>query len=194
MEQATHMQIEGPMLAGKTTEEMRLVGLWRSIGKRVGVYTHVKDQRGGGVASVLWTHNGQTMPCVRLESLTCDPHTPLATIFQDDVIVVDEGQLFDDLLEFVRKALAAGKHTIVAGLTGRADQKPFGQMHMVRPYAQEVKFIESMCQICRDGTKAQFTIMKGNGCIPTSGVLIGGHETYMPVCQRHLAATGILKD
>ena len=76
-----------------------------------------------------------------------------------------------------------GKQVYVCRLDGMATREPFGQMCQLCPIADSFTKIPALCQMCKDGTKAAFTVALTT--IPSSGVLIGGNESYAAVCRRH---------
>ena len=50
-----------------------------------------------------------------------------------DVIAIDEGQFYDDLVETVRFILSKGKTVLISALDGDFQQKPFGHtLELVR--------------------------------------------------------------
>lgn len=55
-----------------------------------------------------------------------------------DVIGVDEGQFYPDLLEVVQRLADAGKKVIVSALDGDFRRKPFGDVLQLVPLADSV--------------------------------------------------------
>ena len=100
-----------------------------------------------------------------------------------DVIVIEEGQFFTDLFDFVVKSVdEKGKQVIVAGLDGDYLRRPFGDMLKIIPYAEEVQKLEALCLMCNDGTKAYFTKRIG---VSEKRDLVGSNDQYIAVCRKH---------
>jgi thymidine kinase len=99
-------------------------------------------------------------------------------------IVVDEAQFFVDcLIPFVRAAVdRAGKHVVVVGLDGDAEQRPFGDVLPLIPHADYVEKKTALCRSCGDGTPAIFTRALA---VRDAQVAVGGAEMYEPVCRKH---------
>ncbi len=109
-------------------------------------------------------------------------------------IGVDEGQFFPDLNEFCELMINDyGKNVVVAGLSGNAKRKPFGQMNDILSHADSVTWLYAECGefVCGDDYSesskmcrrpAPFTKSEKN---PEGKIQIGGAEIYTPVCRYH---------
>ena len=53
------------------------------------------------------------------------------------------------------------------------------------PHAEEVERLSAFCAICRDGTVAVYSKYFGDAPKDELGVVIGGMDTYKPVCRKH---------
>ena len=73
------------------------------------------------------------------------PHPPRAVYGDFDVIGIDEGQFFGDLVSFCETAANAGKIVIVAGLDGDFKAEPFGTICDLVPLAEKV---DKLCAVC----------------------------------------------
>jgi thymidine kinase len=170
--------ILGCMFAQKTTELVRQVRRWRSIGRRVLVVHHALDQRYQEQEPAVVTHDHVKEAAVTAERLAD------ITWKDYDLIAIDEGQFFPDLM-IVTQWADQGIHVIVAGLDGTSDREPFGDMLRLLPHAEEVIRLSALCVHCRDGTRAIYS----RRVTPTSDVVcVGGAEAYEPVCRRHYLA------
>ena len=136
----------------------------------------------GVIETELVTHSGKRQPCFASEtlqdfreSLSCEEWKSL------DVICIDEGQFFQDLLPFCTNAADHDKKRIVvAGLSGDFLRSPFGQILDLIPHADSIKLLKARCEIC--GKEATFT--KRTVCVQDQE-LIGGADMYRPVCREH---------
>ena len=173
----------GCMFAGKSTLAVSTVRRWRSLDKNVLVLKHARDTRYGENTS-MFTHDTPIAP------VDCQPVEVLMPVLEErsfqkaQVVVIEEAQFFPDLYDFCLAACDVhGKQVYVFGLDGMATREPFGQMCQLCPIADSFVKIGALCQMCKDGTKAAFTVALRT--IPESGVLIGGGESYAAVCRRH---------
>ncbi|CAG2208677.1 TK [Mytilus edulis] len=109
--------IFGPMFSGKTTELMRRMKRYQIANYKCLVIKYSKDDRYDkeGIA----THDKQTLPAVPAEKL--DDVLVMAENFE--VIGVDEGQFFPDVVSFSDEMAERGKTVIVAALDGTFQKK-----------------------------------------------------------------------
>ena len=100
-----------------------------------------------------------------------------------DVIGIDEGQFFPDLVAFADTAASAGKVVVVAALDGTFERKEFGQLGDLLAVSDSITKLNAVCAVC--GADAPFT---RRDAAATEVKLIGGREAYTPVCRRHHAS------
>ncbi|EFJ41754.1 hypothetical protein VOLCADRAFT_84037 [Volvox carteri f. nagariensis] len=172
--------IMGPMFAGKTTRLLQHVREAQSAGQRVVVVKSAVDTRYSTDHVV--THTGERLPCISLSRLG-SLREQLGTAEYDkvDVVAVDEAQFIDDLVESVlHTAERDGKVVIVAGLNGDFRRQRFGQLLELVPLADRVDKLEGRCSFCNK--PSHFTLRIAAS---TRQALVGGTESYAPVCRRH---------
>jgi thymidine kinase len=166
--------ILGGMYAGKTS---RLVEIYKQCvfcNIHVIVINHQIDNRYDD--DMLTTHDKIKIPCIKtnkLMDLDIDIY---------DVILVNEGQFFPDLYEFVDNILQLyqGKKIYVCGLDGDFEQKKFGQILDLIPLCDKVTKLTSLCSICKDGTPGIFSKRISGETEQT----VVGFDNYIPVCRR----------
>jgi len=100
-------------------------------------------------------------------------------IATSSVILINEGQFFSDLFEFVNKLLVEGKKVYVCGLDGDFERKKFGTMLDLIPLCDKVNKLSSLCSLCRDGTPGIFSMRLTQETQQT----VVGSENYIPVCR-----------
>lgn len=76
-----------------------------------------------------------------------------------DVIGVDEGQFFLDVVEFCEEMANLGKIVIVSALDGTFQREPFGNILKLVPLAENVTKLTAVCMTCYGD--ASFTKRKG---------------------------------
>lgn len=168
----------GCMFAQKTTELLRRIRRYQSIGYRVLVINYIADTRYG--TECIASHDRETEQAICVHRL----HDVDALISGYQVVVIDEGQFFPDLFEYVTKwADTLPIHIVVAGLDGTSNRTPFGDMLRLIPHAEEVERLTAFCSVCCDGTVATYSQYKG--VTSEDGIMIGGAEAYRPVCRKH---------
>ncbi len=168
------------MFAGKTSALQSIIRRHEALGIKCAVYKPVSDTRYGG-EFYIYSHDQTKVAALPVKYLTqqqvFEPYT------ESKLIIVEEGQFFDDLYEFVVKAVERdGKHVVVGGLDGDCFRQPFGQILKLIPLADQVTKLTSLCKICSDGTVGLFTFRTTKS---KEIVEVGGSDTYMPLCRWH---------
>jgi len=173
--------IIGSMFSGKSTEIIRLINRFKVLNKKIVAINHTLDDRYDGDNANIITHDKVKMNCLKLEKLS--PFSETDEYQNAEVIVIEEGQFFGDLFEFIVKSVDNdGKRVIVAGLDGDYLRRPFGDMLKIIPYAEEVRKLEALCLKCNDGTKAFFTKRIG---VSENRDFVGSNDQYIAVCRKH---------
>ena len=172
--------ILGCMFAQKTTELLRRIRQYKAIGYSVLVINYAGDTRYG--TDKIISHNTDSYDALCVSSLEAVTHLVESGTYQ--VILIDEGQFFKDLYDYVVKwADSLPVQIVVAGLSGDSDRKPFGDILRLIPCAEETLHLTALCAVCKNGTLAHFS-----KCIKADKVeqvVIGGADTYIPVCRTH---------
>jgi thymidine kinase len=167
----------GCMFAQKTTELLRRIRQYKSIGYHVLIVNFFSDQRYG--KDCIASHDKDSEKAVCIDNLT----TLEGIVHNYDVMVIDEGQFFGNLYECVtRWADELPIHIVVAGLSGDSNRNPFGDMLRLIPHAEEIEHLTALCGICKDGTPAIYSKRITD---ETELVTIGGAERFQPVCRAH---------
>lgn len=172
----------GPMMASKTKTLRAKLGTYTSMGEKVLYLNTIKDTRSENAYS---THDKQDLKYEYDEKKV--RFLKEADVTDYTVIGVDEAQFFEDLIETVETWVKNGKIVEVAGLSGYANQRAFGDVLNLIAAADHATPLFAWCKICKDDkiyTNAPFTKdLSGPGAQVEK---IGGGETYIPVCRRHL--------
>jgi thymidine kinase len=101
------------------------------------------------------------------------------------VILINEGQFYPDLYNNVLIMLNHDKKVYICGLDGDFERKKFGQILDLIPMCDKVSKIRSLCGICRNSTKAIFSMRLTDEKDQT----IVGTENYSPVCRNCYSST-----
>lgn len=170
------------MFAQKTTELLRKVRRYKSIGYKVLVVNYVGDTRYGRDCVASHDKEVEMATCVgKLQDVQ-----ELVRSGEYNVVAIDEGQFFSDLFEYVTAwADELPIHIVISGLDGTSERSSFGDMLRLIPHAEEVERLTAFCSECRDGTVAAYSKYFGEAQKDEHGVAIGGAEAYRPVCRKH---------
>ena len=183
--------ILGPMYAAKTTSIVEMYKKCNFCNISVAVINHSIDNRYDD--ELMSTHDKVKIPCIKaerlmdvyIEHLNMESNEEIPRIKDkykvgiSEVILINEGQFFPDLEEFVRLMLARGKKIYVCGLDGDFERKKFGQILDLIPLCDKVTKLTSLCSICKDGTPGIFSKRITNEKEQT----VVGSTNYIPVCR-----------
>jgi len=180
MERGRLELIIGPMFSGKSTRVIEISNRYESIGKNVLNITHIIDNRyGNGVIS---SHNK-----IQKKAICTDKLMELIqseNYIKSEIILVEEGQFFSDLIDFVKMSVDIDKkHVIIAGLNGDYKREKFGHILDLIPMSENVELLTAFCKKCNDGTLAHFT--KRIISDKDAQTLVGSDDIYIPVCRFH---------
>jgi thymidine kinase len=171
--------ILGSMFSGKTSRLVEIFKQCTFCNIPIIVINHANDDRYDNM--MLSTHDRVKIPCMKTENLMdlfkkeeCNN-----CIENSEVILVNEGQFFTDLYEFVELSLKKGKKIYVCGLDGDFERKKFGQILDLIPLCDKVTKLNSLCSQCRNGKKGIFSCRITN---ETTQVVIGS-DNYKPLCR-----------
>jgi thymidine kinase len=175
------------MFSGKTSELVRRVGRFKHARHTCLVIKYSHDRRYSD--EHVSTHDRLMLPAVACERLS-----DVSNWCDYDVVGVDEGQFFPDLVEFCETAANSGKIVIVAALDGTFQRQMFGRVCELVPIAESIVKLTAVCAVCHgDASFSKRTTDE------TAVELIGGADKYIPVCrqcffaadssQSHAAAT-----
>ncbi|CAB3406762.1 unnamed protein product [Caenorhabditis bovis] len=179
--------IIGPMFSGKTTELLRLHERQIIAKRNCVLVKYAGDTRYD--PDLVATHTKRTG-----DAHTVKAHR-LAEVYEDifdknvQVVSIDEGQFFDDLAETCEQLAKRGKVVCVAVLNGTFERKPFPQVSLLIPYANEIKQVTAICVEC--GAEAHFSF---RSTMDKKIEVIGGADTYSALCRECYMLKSFEKD
>jgi len=182
--------IIGPMYSGKTSKLLEIYKQCKFCDISVCVINHSLDKRYHD--SMLSSHDKVMVPCVNIENVYDlwfnDGEIDL-TVFGDninhklirksDVILINEGQFFNNLYHVVNDMLKNNKVVYVCGLDGDFERKKFGEILDLIPLCDKVTKLTSLCSLCKNGTPGIFSMRISDEKEQT----VIGSENYLPVCR-----------
>ena len=96
-----------------------------------------------------------------------------------DVIGIDEGQFFPDVVDWCEEMANRGKIVLVAALDGTFQRRPFQDILSLVPLAEEVTKLQAVCMACFKDAAFSKRISEEAGL-----EVIGGADKYMAVCRQ----------
>lgn len=166
--------IIGPMFSGKTSRIIEIYKQASFCSIPLTVINHSIDNRYDD--SLLSSHDKIKIPCIKTEKI----QDIWSEVLKGDVILINEGQFFEDLYDCVVNMLAHGKKVYVCGLDGDFERKKFGAILDLVPLCDKVTKMTSICSLCRDGTPGIFSMRLTSEKTQT----VVGSENYIPVCRK----------
>ena len=179
--------IFGPMFSGKSTELHRRIRRHKIAGRSVLLIKYKDDTRyahiRGSNANV--THDHQSLPAQCAKTLMGNMDN---IAHNYDVIGIDEGQFFGDVVAFCDRWANKGKVVICAALDGTYERKMFNDILKLVPIAESVDKLTSVCAMC--SKDASFTLRCFNNSTNSEEgeeepvELIGGADMYKAACRK----------
>lgn len=182
--------ILGSMYAGKTSKILEVYKQCLFCNIPVSIINHSSDIRYH--ETMISTHDKIMAPCIQISRLNdiwnysdienhynvySDNHIKLRS---SQVILINEGQFFEDLYDVVVDMLENGKKVYICGLDGDFKKGKFGQILDLIPHCDSVTKLTSLCSICKNGTPGIFSMRVTS---EKQQMLIGS-DNYIPVCRK----------
>jgi thymidine kinase len=193
--------IIGPMFSGKSSRLVEIYKQCNFCNIPVAVINHSIDKRYDD--TLLSTHDKVMIPCIQTNKLRdiwyydeglqgsekngniIDNQVVLhrlddsCKLIAADVILINEGQFFEDLLPAINHMLHHNKKIYVGGLDGDFERKKFGQILDLIPLCDKVTKMTSLCGICKNGTPGIFS----KRITSEKEQTVVGSNNYIPVCR-----------
>ena len=165
--------ILGPMFSGKSTRLIELMRKYVYKAKKTIMVKFYADQRYTEKSEVV-THD-----LIKYDSINCKILRDSFDTFKNyDVIGIDEGQFFADLVEVCEELAFMGKIVLIAALNGDFRMEPFPVIQRIIAKADKIKLLKAYCFNCHKDAKFSLRIVQSN-----ETVLIGAGEAYKPACR-----------
>lgn len=183
--------IIGPMFSGKTSYLLDIYKKCKLCDIPIAVINHSSDNRYTNNSNLLSTHDKTMVPCVLTNTLMdLWDYTDLENNYNEksnehmlirnaNVILINEGQFFEDLYPCVLDMMREKKQVYICGLDGDFQRNKFGSILDLIPMCDKVTKLNSLCGICKNGTPGIFSKRISND---KEQFLIGS-DNYIPVCR-----------
>jgi thymidine kinase len=179
-----------PMFSGKTSKLLEIYKQNIFCKIPIIVINHSSDIRYH--QTLLSTHDKIMIPCIQTTHLLNiwnydnleDPiDEELMNIHfqfrEANVVLINEGQFFPDLIQCVEELLKEKKKIYICGLDGDFERKKFGEILDLIPLCDKVTKMSSLCGICKDGTLGIFSLR----LTQEKEQFLIGSDNYIPVCR-----------
>ena len=143
--------ILGPMFSGKTTRLIDVYKKYTYIGKKVVTLNYYEDTRYD--QTMLSTHDKIMIPCIQTSRISDVWNNKIINeingeiingeIRNADVILINEGQFFEDLYECVIDMVENhNKIVYICGLDGDFKRNRFGKITDLIPYCDKIEKLQ----------------------------------------------------
>ena len=166
--------ILGPMFSGKSTRLVETVRKYTYKNKKTVLVNFIDDKR--------YSENSQivTHDLNKYDSLSCQMLGEIYDVIKNyDVIGIDEGQFYSDVVNISEKLAYNGKIVIIAALSGNFKMEPFETVSKLISKADKIKLMKAYCFYCQK--TAGFSLRT---VCSDKEILIGAGEAYRPVCKK----------
>lgn len=160
----------GPVFSGKTTKLL----------EKFSKYDHqplstvlVKFSPSPKIEDKIISHDGLNKKAISCSKL----NEQISRLLQFDIIGIDEGHLFPDLVEICEELEEKGKIIYVTALNGNEKMKPFENISRLFSRAEKIKLFDAFCFLCKECAK--FSKKTEEGMKP---VCRKCHENYRTEC------------
>ena len=176
----------GPMFSGKTSKLIELYKQYKFCNIPVLVINHCLDDRYTDINNnnknknstnstvELSSHDKITIPCLQTNKLL-----DIEVNFETNIILINEGQFFQDLYQFTVLMLDQNKTIYISGLDGDFKRRRFGEILDLIPLCDKVTKLQSLCSLCKNGCPGIFSLRLTKEQQQT----LIGIDNYIPVCR-----------
>ena len=188
----------GPMFSSKSSSLLSEINRYKYITDKILVINHVLDSKRhsslqlneskNNTKGILKTHDNKIFPAFMLNKLEELYSNSFYSVKyqQANIIIIDEGQFYNDLYSFIKNELNNRQHRklfIVSGLSSDSNMEPIGDIVKLVPLADEIIKLNAYCVYCKNGTLANFT--RRENVKDSTQILVGSHDMYSPCCRYH---------
>ena len=167
--------VTGPMFSGKSSYIINKIERYM-IAKKSCIALKWKGDIRYTIEPFITTHSGLKCECISCDNL----FDVYPSIKKYEIICIDEGAFFKEIVSFCEMLANNGHIVIVASLIGNYKRERFNDILNLIPKCEKVTMINAICVKCFNET-ASFSKRIVNS---TELELIGGSESYIAVCRK----------
>ena len=113
--------ILGPMFSGKSTKLIQYINKYKTLNKKLLIIKPSIDNRYTTSANIC-THDMQIQNCICIDHSNLDTLFNLDTYSTSSIIIIEEGQFFDNLFENINQMLSDRKTIYISALNGDSNR------------------------------------------------------------------------
>jgi thymidine kinase len=171
-----HLYI-GPMFAGKSSKLIDCYNEGIENEKHVIVLTHSIENRYS--TEELSTHDLTKIQCLKYNSIENFIKEQQFVLKSCDVILIDEGQFFNDLMKSIELVDIYNKQVCIFGLDGDFQRQKFGNILDLIPFCDTVEKLHARCNNCNERALFSHRIIHEK-----EQIVIGNTNIYIPLCRK----------
>ncbi len=176
MSKSSYLEIIiGPMFSGKTSKLLEIYKQCKFCDIPVVIINYDLDKRYHD--TMVSSHDKIMAPCIQANKLSDIIYD--TEVINSEVILINEGQFFEDLYEKVVDMLKEKKKIYIGGLDGDFERKKFGKILDLIPLCDKITKLVSLCSLCKNGTPGIFSMRLSKEKEQT----VIGSDNYIPVCR-----------
>lgn len=165
----------GPMFASKSTSLLAWERRSKYAKRSVLSFKHEIDKRYTSGNEIV-THDGAAIKNV----ISCHELIPyIEEASKYDVVLIDEGQFFNDIKAFCEAVNSTEKTIVISALSGDYKKEMFRPVIDLIPMADQIDHLKATCVKC--GDDAAFT---ARTTADTEQTLVGAADKYEPRCGK----------
>ncbi|MDK2970482.1 MAG: thymidine kinase [Candidatus Sumerlaeota bacterium] len=175
------------MNAGKSIDILKIANNYEEQGKRVILFTHKIDTRYG--VGKIRSRVGLERAGIPIDD-TMDVAVEVRKNLPLSCVLVDEGQFLtrEQVLQFCKVVDDDNIPVIVYGLRADFQNRLFPGSEALLVFADKIEEVKTVCWFCNRKALMNLRVADGKPVREGEQVLIGGNESYLPVCRRHFYA------
>ena len=162
----------GPMFAGKTSFLIEKYKQAKNENKSMIAIKPKIDNR--YQPNQISSHNNIHIPALVVNNLD---EIEINSINNFDIILIDEGQFFENLNLWIRNLEDFYGEIIISALNGDFKRKNFGEISLLISRADDIIFLQGQCHFCHRPSSFSKKLSPSE-----NQVEVGGADKYVPVC------------
>ena len=178
--------IVGPMFSGKTTELIRRLTKFASIGKKclyVNSQLDIREEKNFSSHNPTISNIDKKIDTIKVQSINTKFIDTICKNY--DIIGIDESQLFDNNLKHnvINLVDESNKHVIVSGLNGDFLRNKFGSLIDLIPYCDKITKLSAYCSCCAEKGIIKDAHFSKRKDVSITDVIEVSYTSYIPTCR-----------
>lgn len=172
------------MNAGKSMEILKIANNYEEQRKKVLLYTHSIDTRYG--QGRITSRIGPSREAISIAD-GFDLYESVKSQLPVNCVLVDEGQFLspEQVKQFCRVVDEFNIPVIIYGLRADFQNVLFPGSEALLVYADKIEEVKTVCWFCNRKALMNLRIANGKPVREGEQIMIGGNESYLPVCRKH---------